>query len=162
MAVAIMSWLLAIPLLGLTTGLRTFTPLAVVCWFAYAGELPVDGTWAAWTGKLWVAILVTLVAFGELIGDKLPQTPNRTSPGPLVARVVMGGLGGAICATGRAGPGLEGVVLGVFGALAGTFAGFMIRRDLVGKLECRDWHVALAEDLFAIICALFSLHVVTA
>src|SRR5579859_228148 len=103
MAVAIMSWLLAIPLLGLTTGLRTFTPLAVICWFACSGELPVDGTWAAWTGKLWVAIAVTVVAVSELIADKLSRTPNRTSPGPLAARAVMGGLGGAICATGMNG-----------------------------------------------------------
>jgi uncharacterized membrane protein len=162
MVVAILSWLLAIPLLGLTTGLRTFTPMAVICWFAYTGDLPVDGTWAAWTGHLWVAIAVTLLALAELVGDKLPRTPNRTAPGPLLARLVMGGLGGAICATGMNGPGLEGVLLGVLGALLGAFAGFMIRRDLVEKLGCADWIVAVAEDLFTILCAMFALHVVTA
>jgi uncharacterized membrane protein len=162
MVVAILSWLLAIPLLGLTTGLRTFTPMAVICWFAYTGDLPVDDTWAAWTGHLWVAIAVTLLALAELVGDKLPRTPNRTAPGPLLARLVMGGLGGAICATGMNGPGLEGVLLGVLGALLGAFAGFMIRRDLVEKLGCADWIVAVAEDLFTILCAMFALHVVTA
>jgi uncharacterized membrane protein len=50
----------------------------------------------------------------------------------------------------------------VLGALLGAFAGFMIRRDLVEKLGCADWIVAVAEDLFTILCAMFALHVVTA
>jgi uncharacterized membrane protein len=161
MAVAMMSWLLAIPLLGLTTGLRTFTPMAVLCWFAWLGYLPVDGTWAAWTGKFWIAVVFTVLAVGELIGDKLPRTPNRTAPGPLLARLVFGGLGGAICATGMNGPGLEGALLGVVGALLGSFGGFMVRRDIVDKLGCADWPIALAEDVFAILAACFSVHVVT-
>src|ERR1039458_6047953 len=47
MAVAMMSLLIAIPLLGLTTGLRSMTPMALICWYAVLGYLPVDGTWAA-------------------------------------------------------------------------------------------------------------------
>jgi uncharacterized membrane protein len=53
------------------------------------------------------------------------------------------------------------VVLGVVGAALGAFCGFMIRRDLAQKFECGDWPVAFAEDLFAIILAAFSLHVIT-
>lgn len=112
-------------------------------------------------GAPWVAIAFTVLALGELVGDKLPRTPDRTSPGPLLARLTMGGLGGAICATGMSGPGLEGVLLGVLGALLGAFAGFMIRRDLVQRHGCPDWIIAVAEDLFTILCAAFSLHVVT-
>jgi uncharacterized membrane protein len=161
MAIQMMSWLLAIPLLGLTTGLRSMTPMAVVCWFAYLGSLPVDGTWASWTAKLWVAIVWTVLAVGELVADKLPRIPNRTAPGPLIWRVILGGMAGAIAATGIAGPAIEGVLLGVIGALLGAFAGFMIRRDLVEKIDCKDWHVAVAEDLFTIACAGFALHVLT-
>jgi uncharacterized membrane protein len=156
-----MPWLPAILLLGFATGLRTFTPLALICWFAYLGYLPVEGTWAAWTARLWVAIAVSVLALGELIGDKLPKTPNRTAPGPLLARLIFGGLGGAICATGMRGPELEGVLLGVTGALLGAFTGFMIRRELVKKIGCADWKIAVAEDLFTILSAAFALHVVT-
>jgi uncharacterized membrane protein len=161
MAIAMLSWMLAIPLLGVTTGLRSMTPMAVLCWFAYAGHLPVDDTWAAWTGKLWVAILFTVLAVAELVADKLPRTPDRTSPGPLIFRVILGGLAGSIAATAMYGPGLEGVLLGVVGALLGAFSGFMIRRDLVEKIGCPDWEIAVAEDLIAIVCAMFSLHVIT-
>jgi uncharacterized membrane protein len=161
MAIAMMSWLLAIPLLGLTTGLRSMTPMAVLCWFAYLEYLPVEGTWAAWTGKLWVAIVWSVLAVAELVADKLPKTPNRTAPGPLLWRVILGGLAGAIAATGMDGSALEGILLGVIAALLGAFGGYMVRRDLVEKLGCKDWHVAVGEDLVTILGAMFALHVVT-
>ena len=110
MAIAVMSWLLAIPLLGLTTGLRSMTPMAVICWFAYLGYLPVDGTWAWWTARLWAAVIITVLAVAELVVDKLPRCPNRTSPGPLFWRLILGGMAGSIAATAMAGPGVEGVL----------------------------------------------------
>ena len=161
MAIAMLSWVLAIPLLGLTTGLRSMTPMAVLCWFSYFGDLPVDGTWAAWTGHRTTAIIFTVLAVGELVADKLPRTPNRIAPGPLGARLVLGGLAGSIAATAMNGPGVEGVLLGVVGALLGAFGGFMVRRGLVEKIGCPDWPVALGEDVFAILSAVLALHVVT-
>ncbi len=161
MAVAIISWLFAIPLLGFATGLRTFTPMAILCWYARLGYIPTDGTWATWTGRLGVAVAITVLAVGELIGDKLPKTPNRTALVPLIARMAMGGLGGAICATAMNGPGLEGALLGVVGAVIGAFCGFMLRREVVQRLGCKDWPIALVEDLFTVAAAAFALHVIT-
>ena len=161
MATQIISWMLAIPLLGLTTGLRAMTPIAVLCWFAYLGKLPVQGTWASWTAHLVTVIVFTACALGEIVNDKLARTGNRTAPAPLVTRIVLGGLVGSIAATAMRGPGLEGVLLGSVGAALGTFAGFMIRRDLVQRLGCADWLIAVAEDFFAVFCAVFAMHVVT-
>lgn len=161
MAMEMIAWLIALPALGVVTGLRTMTPMAVLCWFAYAGHLPVDDTWAFWTGKLWVAVLFTVLAVGELIADKLPKTPNRTAPGPLIARLLFGGLIGAIVAAGLNGPGLEGVILGVLGALVGTYGGFLVRRELVQRLGWKDWHVAVVEDVIAVGCAVLAMGVVT-
>lgn len=161
MAMAMMSWVIAIPLLGALTGLRTMTPMAVMCWFAYVGHLPVENTWAAWTGKLVTAIVFTVLAVGELIGDKLPQTPNRTAPGPLAARVVFGGLVGAVVATGLNGPALEGVILGVIGALIGAFGGYQMRKLLVESTGGRDWPVAVMEDVLAVGLAVLAMGVVT-
>lgn len=161
MAIAMMSWLLAIPLLGFTTGLRSMTPMAVLSWFAWLEYLPVDGTWAAWTGHRSVAIAFTVLAVAELIADKTARIPNRTSPGPLVCRLALGGLAGAIAATAMAGPGIEGVLLGIVGALFGAYAGFMVRRELVETIGCKDWHVAVAEDALTILGAVFALHVIT-
>lgn len=157
----IMTWLIAIPLLGLVTGLRSMTAMAVLCWFAYRGDLPLDGTWASWAAKLTTAIIFTVLAVGELVADKLPKTPNRTAPGPLLVRIVVGGLVGAIVAAGLNGSEFEGIILGLGGALIGTFGGFLVRREIVLRLSCRDWLVALAEDASSILCAVLAMGVVT-
>jgi uncharacterized membrane protein len=161
MLIAILSWLLAIPLLGVTTGLRAMTPMAVLCWFAYLGYLPLEGTWAAWMASATAVVVFTVLALAEIVADKLPRAPDRISLGPLTARLVFGGLIGSIAATAMIGPGLEGVLLGVVGAALGAFAGFMIRRDMVERIGCAEWKVALVEDLIAVACAGFAMHVVT-
>jgi uncharacterized membrane protein len=161
MAMAILTWLVAVPLLGLVTGMRSMTAMAVLCWFAYRGDLSLDGTWASWAAKLVTAIIFTVLALGEFVADKLPKTPNRTAPGPLLARVVIGGLVGAIVAAGLNGSEFEGIILGVGGALIGTFGGYLVRRELVLRLGCKDWPVALVEDASAIICAVLAMGIVT-
>ena len=161
MTILVLTWLVAIPLLGVVTGLRTMTPMAVLCWFAYTTDLPVQGTWAFWTAKLVSVIIFTVLAAGEYFGDKLPRTPNRTDPGPLAARLVFGGLIGAIVATGLRGPALEGVILGVAGALIGAFGGYLVRRELVQLLNCKDWQIAVAEDALALGCAVLAMGIVT-
>ncbi len=161
MAMAILTWLIAIPLLGVVTGMRSMTAMAVLCWFAYRGDLPLDGTWASWAAKLATAIIFTVLALVEYAVDKLPKTPSRTAPGPLSARVAIGGLIGAIVAAGLEGSGVEAVILGVGGALIGTFGGFLIRREIVLQMGGKDWPVALVEDASAIICAVLAMGVVT-
>jgi uncharacterized membrane protein len=161
MAMAIMTWLIAIPLLGVVTGMRTMTAMATLCWFAYRGDLPLDDTWAAWAGKLATAIIFSVLALGEYAVDKLPKTPNRTAPPLLLARVLMGGLVGAIVAAGLNGSEFEGVILGVGGALIGTFGGYLVRREIVLRLGSKDWPVALTEDASAILFAVLAMGVVT-
>jgi len=161
MAMAMMTWLIAIPLLGVVTGMRSMTAMAVLCWFAYLGYLPLDGTWASWAAKLVTVIIFTVLALGEFVVDKLPKTPNRTAPGPLLARLVIGGLVAAIVAAGLDGSGVEAVILGLGGVLIGAFGGYLIRREVVLRLGCKDWPVALVEDASAIVCAVLAMGVVT-
>jgi uncharacterized membrane protein len=161
MAMQMMTWLIAIPLMGLVTGQRTFTPMAVLCWFAYTGYLPVEGTWASWTAKLPTAIVFTVLALGEYVGDKLPKTPARIAPGALIARLLVGALVGAIVAVGLDASGVEAVILTIIGTLIGAFGGFLIRREIVERLGCKDWPVALAEDVSAILCAVLAMGVIT-
>ena len=161
MAMAMLTWLIAIPLLGAVTGMRSMTAMAVLCWFAYRGDLSLEDTWASWAAKLVTAIIFTVLALGEYVADKLPKTPNRTAPGPLLARVALGGLVGAIVAAGLNGSEVEGVILGVGGALIGAFGGFLGRREIVLRLGCKDWPVALVEDLTAIICAVLAMGIAT-
>jgi len=160
MAITVMTWLFAFPVLGFATGLRTMTPIAVLCWFAYFKYLPLEGTWGSWAGTLVSACVFTVFAVGEWIGDKLPRTPNRTDPFPLTARLILGGLVGALAATGERGPALEGVILCVIGAAFGAFAGFMLRR-FFSQQGHRDLPVAVLEDGIALLLACLSLHMIT-
>lgn len=161
MTMTMLAWLVALPLLGVVTGMRTFVPMAVLCWFAYRGDLPVDGTWAAWTGHLVTAMIFSLLAVGEIAGDKLPKTPNRTKLAPMLGRLVFGGLMGAIVATGLDGAVIEGILLGVSGAYVGAHAGYLVRRELVILLGWKDWHVAVFEDVIAVVWAVLAMGVVT-
>ena len=161
MAMAMMAWIVAIPMLGAATGMRTFTPMAVICWFAYTGYLPVEGTWASWVAKLVTAIVFTVLALGELVGDKLPKTPDRTATGPLIARLIFGALVGGIVAASLNGSEIEGVILGVGGALVGAFGGQLIRREIVERSGSKDWPVAVAEDLVTVGFAVLALGIVT-
>lgn len=161
MALTMLAWIVAIPLLGFATGLRSMTGIMVLCWFAYTGNLTVDGTWAFWLAKLATAIVFTVFAAGEYVADKLPNTPNRTSPIGLTARLVVGGLVGAAAATGLNGSAFEGIILGALGALLGAFVGFHVRRDLVANAGWADWTAALTEDAVAALSAVFALNIIT-
>ncbi len=161
MAMEVISWLIALPLLGTVTGLRTFTPLAVLCWYAYSGALQLQFGWDLWIARLSVAIVVTILALCELVADKQPWMLDRIIAPSVIFKVLLGGFIGAVVADGLNGPTLEGIILGVLGVLVGTYGGYLVRKELVQQLRCKDWKVALAEDALALVCAIFALGVVT-
>src|SRR5690349_20474331 len=161
MLMAVLAWVVAIPLLGIGTGLRTFTPMAVLCWFAWLGYLPLDGTWMTWVTKLATVIVLTVLAAGEIYLDKRKGVPDRVSPGPLLARLIVGGLVGGTVALGLNGSGAEGAGLGVGCALVGAFGGYLIRREIVERAGGKDWPTAFAEDVNAIGFAVVAMGIVT-
>jgi uncharacterized membrane protein len=136
-------------LIGLLTGLRSLTPVACTAWATHLGWLRVSRAFS-WIGGVPAVALLTLLALVELVADKLPKTPSRTAPPGLIARIVMSGLAGACVATaGGWGP-VPGALLGVGGALAGTFGGYQLRTRLVKALGTPDFVVAVLEDLITI------------
>lgn len=161
MTMAIPAGAVAIPVLGAMTGLRSMTPIAVLCWFAYRGPLPVAGTWAQWTGRPVSVIVFAVLAVGELVGDKLPFTPNRTAIFPLIARVCFGGLVGALAASGSQGSALECTLLGAVSAVVGAFLGFHLRRNLVANRGLPDVGVALVEDALTVGLSVLAWEIVT-
>jgi uncharacterized membrane protein len=95
-------------------------------------------------------IFFTLLAVVELIADKLPKTPARTAPPGLIARIVFGGLCGVALAISAGGSLIIAAIVGVIGALLGTFSGYNIRHSLVVRGHLPDLPVALIEDVIAI------------
>jgi len=134
--------------LGFVAGLRTFTAPAVLSWAAYLRPDILTG--CGFLGSKIAVAFLTLLALAEYVGDLLPKTPNRTAPGPLIARIISGGLCGACLVISSRQPWVPGVLLGGIGAVVGAFAGYNARRKLVEKLKVKDAMIAIPEDLFAI------------
>ena len=135
--------------IGFLSGLRSLTPAAATAWATYLGWLKLSRA-LAWIGTTPAVVIVTLLALTELVTDKLPQTPSRTAPPGLIARLVMGALTGACVASAGGQGGVLGALLGVAGAMAGTFGGYQARTRLVKSLGTPDFVISALEDLLTI------------
>ncbi|HEX4429488.1 MAG TPA: hypothetical protein VHZ96_09490 [Frankiaceae bacterium] len=88
---------------------------------------------------------------GELVVDKLPQTPSRLSPPGLAARFASGAAGALQLATRTpcsTKTRVTAVVIGVAGAAGGSYGGAAWRRTSAGGRP--DWQGAVAEDAVAV------------
>jgi len=141
-------------LIGLFAGLRSLTPPAAVACAVQLGWLKLARP-LSFIGSLPAVIILSLLALAELVVDKLPNTPNRTAPLGLIARIVTGGLTGACVSLGGGESGFVGAGLGSIGGIVGCFAGYQARVRLVRSLGQPDFYVALLEDLVAIGGSLF-------
>jgi uncharacterized membrane protein len=140
-------------LLGVVAGLRSMTAPAAVSWAARLGWLRLQNTPLAFLGFTAAPYILTVLAIGELISDKLPRTPSRKTLVPFAARIVTGALSGA--ALGAAERALVGGLLaGALGGVAGTLGGYEFRSRLVKAIAGKDLPIALLEDVIAI-CAAF-------
>ena len=129
--------------IGFVAGLRSLTAPAATSWAACAGWLDLHGSPLAFMGSRVAVVIFSLLAILEYVADQLPSTPRRTTPGPLVARIVTGELSGA-CLCASAGRSL---------ALGGALGGLGARTRLVKALKVKDRVIALSEDLVAIALA---------
>ena len=136
-------------LIGLFTGLRSLTPAAAAAWAAHLGWLKLERPLSL-IGSVPSVIVFTLLAVGELVADKLPKTPNRTSTIGWIARIVMGALTGAVIASAGGQGALLGALLGAAGGVVGCFAGYQARTRIVKALGKPDIYVALIEDVVAV------------
>ncbi|RXH56316.1 DUF4126 family protein [Granulicella sibirica] len=135
-------------ILGIVAGLRAMTAPAAVSWAAKLGLLQVSGTPLAFMGYHYTAYILTVLAIGELMNDKLPATPSRKVPPQFIARVVSGGLVGATIGA-AAGSLVIGLLAGAVGAVLGTLGGSAVRGKLAATFG-KDLPAALIEDVVAV------------
>ena len=142
---------LACLLIGVVAGLRAFMAPAAVSWAASLGGVDLSNSWLAFLGYRWTPWIISVLAVVELVTDQLPSTPSRKVPPQFGARVVMGAVSGAAIATPSGSWGI-GALVGVLGAVAGTFGGAAARAGMATKFG-KDRPAALIEDLAAIVAA---------
>jgi uncharacterized membrane protein len=141
--------------IGMVAGLRSMTPLAILA--LRRDSSPASARWRDWpvlnSGKGRGGLIMS--GLGETVGDKLPTAPSRLKPLPLTGRMVFGGVAGAAISSESKGtqPILIGALIGAFGGLLGSFAGYHIRHAIVSGTKLPDLIVALGEDAIAIALA---------
>ncbi len=136
-------------LIGFFAGLRSLTAPATVAWAVYLDWLKLARPLSL-IGSIPSVVILTVLAGGELLFDKLPKTPSRTSAPGLIGRILTGGVTGA-CISMSGGQGaLVGAGFGVVGGVVGSFAGYQARSRIVKALGVRDMYIALIEDLVAV------------
>lgn len=137
-------------LIGVVAGLRTFTAPAVVAWASLLQWINMDGTWASWVGHPVAVALLSILAVGEFIGDKLSRTASRTTAVQFAGRILTGAFAGAVIGTAW-GYTWTALGAGVVGAVIGTVGGYQARRRLVVANDDRDLPIALFEDAVAVL-----------
>ena len=121
--------------IGFVSGLRTFTSLAAVMLAR---------------GGLWGFVLVVF-ALGEYVADASPKIPSRTAFPSILFRPVSGAISGWLVATMHGGSPVAGVILGIIGALAGTYGGHAARVAAIARIGALS--AAVMEDAVAIVLA---------
>jgi uncharacterized membrane protein len=142
-------------LVGMVAGLRSMLAPAGVSWAARLGILGVTNTPLAFMAYRFTPIILTVLAVGELIADKLPMTPSRKQPPAFIARIISGALVGATVGASQQMLAL-GLVAGAVGAVVGTLGGSAVRAKLAA-LFGKDLPAALIEDISGILILAFSL-----
>jgi uncharacterized membrane protein len=141
--------------IGFTVGLRSFAAPAAISMAARWGGLNLSNTGLAFLGYTWTPWLLTGAAIGELINDKLPNTPSRKTPFQFAFRILSGAISGASIGATSGSP-LTGMLAGILGAITGTLGGSTVRAKLA-KLFGRDLWAALCEDVVTVLLVIMVL-----
>ena len=143
--------------LGAISGLRSLSGPAFVSRAASRGYLDLEGTPLAFLGSPRLSKALILMELGELVGDKLPMAPSRTSLPPLLGRAVSGAVVGAAVFVSEGHRAATGAALGSSAAIVAAFAGERLRALAVEKSGLPDPVVALAGDTTVLLVGLRSL-----
>jgi uncharacterized membrane protein len=123
-------------LLGVVSGLRTFTAPAVL--------------WIMRHGGPWAYVLGAAAVF-EYFYDVQPKAPPRTSTSNIVARLFSGAFVGWWAAVAAEISPLSGAIVGAVGALVGAYGGLAVRRRAIAAMG--NVASGLLEDVVAIAAA---------
>src|SRR5436305_11448736 len=109
------------------------TAPAIVSWTGFLGWIDLStGPFYFFTYRA-VLVLLTACAALELVLDKTDKLGRRTEPLGLIFRIVTGSLSGAVVYSAAGGLLTSGAIIGLAGAMIGTFGGYYSRKAIVKK-----------------------------
>jgi uncharacterized membrane protein len=117
--------------LAATAGLRSMAAPALLARAVRRGDLSAPDLPALGSPKL--SALLTFLALGEMVADKTPLVPSRTSTPALLGRLLSGALAGATLFAAEGRRRNSGAILGALSAFAAAHAGERLRAAGVRK-----------------------------
>ncbi len=136
--------------LGAVAGVRTMSAPALLSRAASRGHIEgIEGTPFAFLASPRTARILTVLAVGEAVADKLPFAPDRTSTPGLIGRMASGALVGAALFTAAERRATIGAGLGLLTAAAASYPSYYLRVKTQEKLGAPNWAVGLVEDALA-------------
>ena len=103
-----------------------------------------------WLASNGAGIAFGVMGAGELVGDKLPQTPSRIAPRGLIGRCVSGALAGGAIYEAAGDNALVGALIGSAAASCSTFASYLARKKVDSITGIADPIIGGVEDLLVI------------
>ena len=94
--------------------------------------------------------VLTIMAAGELIVDKLPATGNRIEPAGITARFVSGGASAALLSKGNNKVIIVSALIGSVAAIASAYGCYYLRKNLGKNTSIPDFVLGAIEDSLAI------------
>ncbi len=135
--------------IGITAGLRSMTPLALLAWTSeQEHNIPLAATQEHRPSTL--QAITGLAAVGEIIADKLPTIPSRLESRFFVGRMIIGAVAGAIICRRAGQPLIQGAMRGAIGASIGTIVGYTYRTLVAQTTSIPDVVLATIEDIVAL------------
>ena len=137
--------------LGVVAGMRSQMPFALLALAAQRGEFAAGAGRPLSLLRAPAALAgLGFAALGEVVGDKLPRTPSRLAPGPLIARLVIGAAAGAAMAREAERSTGPAAGLGAAGAALGSYAGYHLRASAGRTSGMPDPVWGATEDVLAV------------
>lgn len=96
------------------------------------------------------ALIFKILAVGELVGDKLPNTPNRTAIPGIVGRCLAGAVAGASVFKVSRNSAVAGAIIGSVAAFGSTFGCYYLRKIAGAKTGIADPIVGAIEDALVV------------
>ena len=137
--------------LGIIAGMRTFSATAVISHvYNRHPSKNLESSGFRLIQTINTSKVFKVLAAGELIGDKLPNTPNRTSAGGLTGRILSGSLAGATVYKANGRQPLMGALIGGSAAVASAFGCMFLLKALGKSTRIPDPYIGALEDIVVI------------
>ncbi len=136
--------------LAAVAGVRTMSAPALLSRAASRGDIEgIEGTPFAFLASPRTMHILTVLAVGEALADKLPFAPDRISAPGLIGRMSSGALVGAALFAAAERRATIGAGLGLLSAAAASYPSYYLRVKTQEKLGAPNWTVGLVEDALA-------------